>query len=756
MENNSSKNSASHSSPVTASERLRNLKEAIMEKWKDRVCHEIPAAKIQSNTQLRNSLPEFMDRLAAALTKENCNEVSYDAVEEISRDHGEQRAGLPGYSLVQMLKEYKILREVIISSLENLAPITIEERDIILTFIEHGMAEASRHFEILSNRAGETNRILLDGIKDHAIIRSDTEGIINDWNAGAENILGWTKSEAIGKNASFIFTPEDRSKQEDVKEMNLAAQKGKAENKRWHVKKDGSRFYANGIMNPLLKNDGSVFGFIKVMRDDTDRLKSERQLHDFFTQSPTAMVILEGPEHFCTLANAPYEKLVKRDITGKKVKDAFSKEEVEHFIPMLDEVYKTGKAFIGRELPLTIPNEQGEIQEHWVNVNYFPHFDEFGKVKGILCDVHEVTDQIQAKKVLQKSEEQFRTLANSLPQIIWTATPDGYVDWYNDWWYKYLGLPPETKWDDEATSPMHPDDVVRTWPIWKESLTTGKTYYIEQRFKRGLDGQYRWHLVRGVPIKDENGKISKWVGANTDIHDHKVFVRKLEEERELRERFVAALSHDLRTPITSAKLSAQTLRKAYSNDEKVLRTSDRMVSNLDRVENMIQDLLDASRLSAGEKLPLNREAGELSAIVHSTIEELRHIHGNHFEIIEENNHIEGNWDTSGIRRMIENLCNNAVKYGDIGKPITVRIGSNSKETVFISVHNYGKIIPADTIWQLFEPFSRTLEAQTSGKKGWGIGLMLVKGLVDAHGGTIDVSSSEEKGTTFTVTLPVEH
>jgi PAS domain S-box-containing protein len=337
-----------------------------------------------------------------------------------------------------------------------------------------------------------TLQSLLNGIRDHAIIRTDVEGIILEWNAGAEKLFGWKKEEIVGQNASIIFTPEDRAKDADEKEKIQASVEGRADDKRWHVRKDGSRFYANGILNSMIDNGGKTFGFIKVLRDDTDRLRIEeakkkaeqvaestqKQMYSFFEQSPTAMVILEGPDHFIKLANPPYERLVQRKVTGKKVLEAFTEEEVKHFIPLLDSVYQTGKPFIGRELPLNIPNEKGEIEQHWVNVNYFPHFDESGEVIGILCDVHEVTDLILAKRSIQASEEQFRALANSLPQIIWTATPDGYVDWYNDWWYKYLGMPQDTKWDDEKYSPMHPEDVKITWPLWKKSLASGEPFFM--------------------------------------------------------------------------------------------------------------------------------------------------------------------------------------------------------------------------------------------------------------------------------------
>lgn len=894
MERVPTNNSSSKPPFIPASERIKNQKAVIMEKWLARVSDEIPAAKTKPGIQIRDGLPIFLDKLCIALTPESFKSNSQNEVKEISQHHGKQRANLEGYSLVQMLQEYQILREVIINALEGHGKITNDEQDIIFSSIEQGMLEASQQFEMLSQREGKASRTLIDGIRDHAIIRTDIEGRILDWNSGAEKLLGWKKEEILGKNAAIIFIPEDLAAYDDEKEKEIATLKGKAEDKRWHIRKDGTRFYANGIMNSLIDNEGKTFGFIKVLRDDTELLRIEqekklaeklaettrKQLYDFFTQSPTAMVILEGPNHLFRLANRPYQKLVGRKVIGKTVLEAFTEEEVKRFIPYLDSVYKTGEPFIGREMPFNIPNEAGEIQEHWVNVNYFPHFDERGHVKGILCDVHEVTDMVKAKMAIQESElnfrqitnmlpnivwtakpdgyidwqsdkyveftgkridtlfnskespmhpddiaitakkwndsitsgkvyevehrlktqpsgdyrwylakavpildssgkivkwvgsttdihdlkmaqmalkaseAQFRLLANSLPQIIWTSRPDGYVDWYNDWWYKYLGLPRGTEWDDVDTLPMHPDDVERSRPLWMESMETGKPFNIEQRFRRGSDGQYRWHLTRGVPIRDEQGKILKWIGANTDIHDHKILVQKLEEEKVLRDRFVAALSHDLRTPLTSARLTAQISRKSYIHDEKIKKAADRIISNLDRVDGMIQDLLDASRLRAGENLPIVYQNCDLVAVANHALEDLKHLHGNRFVLIEDQDKIEGEWDYNGIRRILENLCINAVKYGDSEQPITIQIGRDQNKMASMSIHNQGKSISPEDLKHLFEPFKRASDAQASGKKGWGIGLMLVKGVVDAHGGTIDVNSNDDEGTTFTVKLPI--
>lgn len=369
---------------------------------------------------------------------------------------------------------------------------------------------------------------------------------------------------------------------------------------------------------------------------------------------------------------------------------------------------------------------------------------------GIAADI---TERKEAAEALKQSEARFREITNALPQIVWTADERFYIDWYNDWWFKYLDLPRGTKWDDPVTQPMHPEDVERTRPRLKEAVETGKDFLMEQRFRRGSDGQYRWHLVRGVPIRDSSGKIVKWIGANTDIHDQKMLLNRLEEERELRETFVATLTHDLRTPLTAAKMGAQMLNRRGGDPNFLHKGTSRIIDNIDRADRMIRDLLDTNRISAGEGLPIDLDNCDIREIAEDAIEELASIHGDRF-IIDAPEPVEGRLSCGGIRRILENLCANAIKYGANDRSVTVSIRKLGKEGQ-IKVHNYGQPIAPEDQKTLFDPFRRSAHAQRSGQRGWGLGLTLVKGLAEAHGGRVGVESDAEKGTTFFVMLPLD-
>jgi len=225
----------------------------------------------------------------------------------------------------------------------------------------------------------------------------------------------------------------------------------------------------------------------------------------------------------------------------------------------------------------------------------------------------------------------------------------------------------------------------------------------------------------------------------------------LQQERDLRERLVATLSHDLRTPLATARLSGEMLIHKQDDPDQLLKASRRIVDNMDRADAMIRDLLDVSRIRAGEHIPLEIERCNLAEILKSTLDDLVAMHGDRF-VFHAPKQVVGYWDCRALRRILENLASNAVKYGARDVPITITLGE-ADGAITIAVHNGGQPIAPRDIPLLFQMFKRS--SNTAGQRGWGIGLSLVYGLAHAHGGTCTVTSNDEQGTTFVVRLPAD-
>lgn len=228
----------------------------------------------------------------------------------------------------------------------------------------------------------------------------------------------------------------------------------------------------------------------------------------------------------------------------------------------------------------------------------------------------------------------------------------------------------------------------------------------------------------------------------------------LEQERDFRDLFIAALSHDLKNPMASIKVASQLLHRKSHEPEAIEAIAHRLISSMEQADHMIGDLLHANRLKAGEMIPLFITECCLSKFLATVVSDLNLLHHNRIKLKLIEQEINGFWDQEGLRRIVENLINNAIKYGNSKSDVTVYLHLNA-DRVELCVHNLGNPIPLEEQDELFFPYRRSLSAIKSGKQGWGIGLTLVKGYAEAHKGHVKVISNSDHGTSFIVTLPLD-
>ena len=376
----------------------------------------------------------------------------------------------------------------------------------------------------------------------------------------------------------------------------------------------------------------------------------------------------------------------------------------------------------------------------------------------------------RTEEALRESEAKFRTIADTMPQIVWSTTADGYHDYFNERWYEYTGM---SRTGDQGWSwkdYLHPDDYERTLEIWHHSLETAAPYEVEYRFLRASDSTYRWFIGRALPVRDEQGCIVRWFGTCTDVDDQ----RRLFEQREqlleservarneaervsrMKDEFLATLSHELRTPLNAILGWSQLLRKGGMNPEKMVQGINTIERNVRVQAQLIEDLLDMNRIISG-KIRLNVQRVELGSVIEAALETVSlAAEAKDIRLQKVLDPLAGivSGDPARLQQVIWNLLSNAIKFTPKGgrvQAVLERVNSH----VEISVIDTGQGINPEFLPHVFERFRQADASITRKHGGLGLGLAIVKHLTELHGGTVRVKSpGEGKGATFIVSLPL--
>jgi len=758
---------------------------------------------------------------------------------------------------------------------------------------------------------------IFESAVDFAIIALDADGLVVEWNTGAERILGWSSAEMCGQPADRFFTLEDRAADRPELEMRTALAEGRANDERWHLKKDGSRFWANGEMMPLRAEDGTHLGYVKILRDRTEQHEAAAAhqadaefLRGILASSGDCIKVLDldgnitfmseggqrvmevsdfnairgcawpgfwtGPGrasaeaaveaakvgkvgHFQgpaeTMAGTPrwwdvqvtpifgpnggVEKLlsISRDITETKTaeknlqanetywRDLFARL-VEGFI--LGELIRApnGNVTDWRYLDVNpawselvgVPMETAightirdvfpGIEDEWVNemavvvdrqesVIFTRHVGTIGRwYEGRAFPLDgdrfavlflEITERRAAEERLRASEEEFRTLAQAMPNQVWTATPKGALNWFSDRVYSYTGETLESLQGTHWTAILHPDDAPIAGQHWAASLSDGTIYQTEFRI-RDAHGAYRWHLVRAVPIHCDDGQIMRWIGTNTDIHDQKLISQSfaelnatLEEQVEARTAEMVAMEDALRQ---SQKMEAVgQLTGGLAHDFNNLLTG--MMGNLellqariargrlDDVDRFVNAAQGAGRRAAAltqrllafsRRQTLDPRAIDVNRLINGMEEMLQRTvgPGNTIEVVGS----VGLWtamiDASQLENALLNLCINARDAMPDGGRITIETANkwiddrSAKERdlppgqyLSICVTDTGSGMSPETIKRAFDPFFTTKPIG----QGTGLGLSMIYGFARQSGGQVRIYSELGSGTTMCIYLP---
>ncbi|MFB9076750.1 PAS domain S-box protein [Flavobacterium procerum] len=274
--------------------------------------------------------------------------------------------------------------------------------------------------------------------------------------------------------------------------------------------------------------------------------ESEKKLRDLIMKSPIPNAILRGEDFVIEMANlALLHNIWKKnenEVQGKKIFDLFPELQQQKYADLLTKVYNSGETYSESESLLQIGNDENG-HTVYVDFEYAPVRESDNSISGIKMTLIDVTEKVETRKKIEESEKKFRSLTESLPQLIWETDEKGNALFTSGKWLEYTGIEPGT--EDAWKKMIHPDDFEENTKVWQHSLTTGEIYRSDVRFRR-KDGVYRWHTVIGEPVFGVENQIVKWVGAFTDIHTEKAFMHELEQQVSARTRELILINESLR------------------------------------------------------------------------------------------------------------------------------------------------------------------------------------------------------------------
>lgn len=522
------------------------------------------------------------------------------------------------------------------------------------------------------------------------------------------------------------------------------------------------------LIKDLEGKHDSILGFAY---DVTELVISRKKLEsnadmirNLYLNAPAFICTLTGPKHIYTLVNPSYQKLFgKREIVGKPILEALPELEGQGFDKLLDNVYNTGEIFVGIEIPMWLSRDEGRVAELcYFNLSYQPIYDEAKKITGILVFGYEVTEQIRGKKIQDESVARFGVFANAMPQKVWTADGEGNIDYMNQQWLEYTHKSFEELkgWGWEKI--IHPDDVNANRQTWQHSIDSGEEFELEERFLC-FDGSYRWHLSKGIPHKDENGKIIMWVGTNTDIHEQKLFAEELKTQIAERIKlevqkndFISMASHELKTPVTSIKGYTQILQHKFiaeGNAEAGIFLS-RMDKQINKLTSLIGDLLDATKVTSG-KLKFDEEFFDFNQLVTEIVQEMQQTTMSHNININLDATEMVFGDRNRIGQVIINMLSNGIKYSPNAKEINVTT-THKKSYLKLCVQDFGIGISKENQAKVFEQFYRVSGLVQETFAGLGLGLFIASEIIKRTNGTMSVKSELGQGSSFCFTLPLKN
>jgi PAS domain S-box-containing protein len=658
---------------------------------------------------------------------------------------------------------------------DSAAPISDERGNVtgcVLTFRE---VTAQRQME--RERASQLHaaRFLASIVESSqdAIISKSLDGTIQSWNAGAERLFGYPAEQAVGRHISLVI-PADRIAEEETIIASLKAGRRIEHFETERVRSDGQRILVSLTISPIRDATGTVVGASKIVRDVTGPRQAEQRERQLLVQAATANAkfgaFFEQGELFAAIMDVDGTMLevnrlfseacgyAKEQIVGRPLWEGPWWSPSPSLADRIEAA--SAQAAVGHTFHAELPYFTADGSQRQADLTILPITDAGGEVLFLAATGVDVTDRKRA----EAEREKFVTLVENSTDFVGMCDLNGVPFFVNRAGLELVGL------DDMSearrtpvASFFFPEDQHRIVHEFLPSVLARGQGEVEVRFRNFKTGAARWMAYKVVTLPDAEGHPVAFATVSQDVTDRKRLEESLrglaadlaEGDRRKNE-FLAMLAHELRNPLAPISNAARALRLGAADPTTLhlaLETLDRQVGLMSR---LVDDLLDMSRITRG-RIELRKERVELAPIIEQAVESVRELyrsmeHELAINLPQDPVHLDV--DPARLTQVIGNLLNNAGKFTDKGGHVALTVEPQG-EQVLIRVRDDGIGISPEHIPSLFEMFHQVDTSLERSRHGLGIGLTLVKKLVEFHGGTVEArSDGPGRGSELTVRLPV--
>ncbi|MGH8140323.1 MAG: PAS domain S-box protein [Steroidobacteraceae bacterium] len=605
-------------------------------------------------------------------------------------------------------------------------------------------------------------RLLVDSVKDYAILMLDPAGHVVSWNAGALAIKGYAAEEILGAHFSRFYPPESLAHGLPRYELEVASREGRFEDEGWRVRKDGTRFWANVVITALYDERGRLIGFCNVTRDLTERRRHEEGLR---LSEERYRTLVDGVKDYAIFVLDP-KGFVATWNTGAEHLKGYQASEIvgSHF----SRFYPPDA--IRRGLPaheLHVATMDGRFEDEgwrvckdgsrfWANVVITAMRDRAGALIGFSKVTRDLTERRRHEEALRHSEERLRQLIEAVTEYsLVMLDGNGFVTSWNGGAERISGYQAHEIIGKHFSHFYPAEDISshKPWQHLKLARETGRVQ--EEAWRVRKDGTLYWASSTLTTLHDSEGRPYAFAQVGQDLSERR-HAEALADTAQRMHEFIAMLAHELRNPLAPIRNAVALMGKKGLGDptlEAMRQTIDRQSAHLTRI---LDELLDVNRVSRGE-FSVGMEAVDLQELLSRAVETSRPLidaQGHRLRVVAPDTPVSLQGDPVRLTQVLVNILNNAAKYTAAGGKIWVTASIRGMD-VEIRIRDSGKGIAPDNLERIFDLFMQVEPNSNSTLGGLGVGLALVRRVVELHGGSVQArSEGPGRGTEFIVRLPL--